>query len=308
MFLVQCKRVWYLGLLQVVRNVFVSFSVIFVVSTALFIVGLALLFGSLMDDVTDELRDKVDITIYFVPESTEGQIFEFRDKLAELSQVKEVIYVSQSSALEEYRKRHENDPDILRGLDILNENPFRARLSVRAEQASDFESITRFVENEDVFSDNKFTVIDKIDYYQNREIINRLSSFIDTARFFTQLIISLLVFISFLIVFNIIRLIIYLSHEEIRVMRLIGAADWYVRAPFLVSGALYGLIGSLVATILLYPVSYWVSPSVAIFFGGEGLFAYYVSEFFYLVGILTLIGILVGIISSYFSTRRYLDE
>ena len=308
MFKVQCKRVWYLGLLGVVRNAFVSFSVIFVVTVALFIVGLSILFGQLMNDVTQELRDKVDVTVYFVPEATEVQIFDFRDKLAELSNVKEVIYISRTATLEEYRKRHESDPDVLRGLDILDENPFRARLSIRADHASDFESITRFIENEDLFSDNSFTVVDNIDYYQNRDVIERLSSVIETSRFFSRLIIALLVFISFLIVFNIIRLIIYISHEEIRVMRLIGAADWYVRAPFLVSGAMYGLVGSVAATVLLYPVAYWISPSVAAFFGGRGLVSYYISEFFYLIGVLVLIGVTVSTISSYFSTRRYLDE
>lgn len=308
MFLSQFKRVSYLGLLSVVRNSFVSFSVIFVISVSLFIVGLSLLFGQLMNDVTQDLRDKVDVTVYFVPDSTEEQIFEFRDSLEELSQVREVIYVSQSAALEEYRKRHETDLDILRGLDILDNNPFRARLSIRAQQSGDFEAITRFLENEDIFSDNQFTIIHKIDYYQNREIINRLSSVVDTTTFFTRIIIALLIFISFLIVFNIIRLIIYLSHEEIRVMRLIGAADWYVRSPFLISGGIYGLTGSIFATIFLYPVSYWLSPSVERFFGGNRLESYYASEFFLLLTILVFIGVFVGVLSSYLSTRRYLDD
>lgn len=304
----QIKRTLYLGLINVVRNSFVSFSVVFVMTVSLFIVGFSILFGQVMHDVADELRDKVDVTVYFVPETPEDQIFEFRDRLGGLSQVREVIYVSQPVALEEYRKRHENDLDVLRGLDILDTNPFRARLSIRAKDSGDFESISRFLETEDVLSENPTTIIDKIDYYQNREIIMRLSSVVETMTFFTQAMIALLVFISFLIVFNIIRIIIYLSREEIKVMRLIGAEDWYVRSPFLVSGGIYGLFGSIVATILLYPVSYWLSPAVERFFGGRGLFAYYVSEFFVLTLLLMAIGIAVGIISSYFSTMRYLDD
>lgn len=308
MLFVQIKRVLRLGLVNVVRNSFVSFSVIFVMTVSLFIVGLSILFGQVMDDVTEELRDKVDVTVYFVSGTPEDQIFMFRDKLEELEQVKEVIYVSQAAALEEYRKRHENDHDILRGLDVLETNPFRPRLSIRAQQSGDFEKISRFLENEDVLSDRPTTVIDKIDYYQNREIIARLSSVVDTTTFFSRLIIVLLVFISFLIIYNIIRLIMYLGKEEVKVMRLIGAEDWYVRIPFLVSGAIYGLLGSVVALILLYPVSYWLSPSVERFFGGEGLFAHYISQFFVLTVTLVAIGVLVGTLSSYLSTRRYLDD
>ncbi len=304
----QLKRTFYLGLVNVVRNSFVSFSVIFVMTVSLFIVGFSLLFGQVMDDVTEELKNKVDVTAYFVTDTPEEQILVFRDRLEELSQVKEVFYVSQETALEEYRKRHENDLDILRGLEILEDNPFRARLSIRAQQAGDFESIVRFLQNEDILSDNPITVIDKIDFYQNRQVIMRLSSVVDTATLLTRIVIALLVFISFIIVFNIIRLIIYLSREEIKVMRLIGAEDWYIRAPFLVSGGIYGLVGSIVATVLLYPISYWLSPVVERFFEGQGLFSYYVSEFFMLVLILTALGVFVGIFSSYLSTHRYLDD
>ena len=234
MFLTQFKRATYLGLLNVVRNYFISFSAIFVMSVALFIIGFSLLFAQVMNTVTDELKDKVDVTVYFVSDTPEEQIFIFKDKLEDLSQVKEVIYVSEITALEEYKKRHENDSEILRGLEILDKNPFRARISIKAIDAGSFESIARFLENEDILSDNPTTIIDKIDYYQNREIILRLTSIVDTIKSFTNVVIVLLVFISFLIVFNIIRLIIYLGKDEIKVMRLIGADDWYVRSPFLV--------------------------------------------------------------------------
>lgn len=308
MFFTQLKRVFRSGLVNVIRNSFVSFSVIFVMTVSLFIVGLSLLSGQVMEDVTEELRNKVDVTVYFVSGTPEEQIFTFRDKLQELEQVKEVTYVSQAAALEEYRKRHENDFDILRGLDILETNPFRARISIRAQESGDFETIARFLENEDVLSSEPTTTIDKVDYYQNRDIIMRLSSVVKTATLFSQLVIGLLIFISFLIIFNIIRLIMYLGREEVKVMRLIGAQDWYVRMPFLISGAIYGLLGSVIAVILLYPVSYWLSPAVERFFGGPGLYAQYVSQFSLLTLTLIAIGVLVGIISSYLSTRRYLDN
>ena len=305
---IQIKRTFYLGLVNVIRNSFVSFSAVFVMTVSLFIVGFSLLFGQVMDDVTEELRNKVDVTAYFVPGTPESQILEFQDLLKGLSQVREVIYTSQEKAWEEYRKRHEHDQDILVGLDILEDNPFRARFSIRAHQSGDFESISRYLDNQDTLSPNRTKVIDKIDYYQNREVIMRLSSVVDTATLLTHVVIALLIFISFIIVFNIIRLIIYLSKEEIKVMRLIGAEDWYVRAPFLVSGGIYGLIGSIIATVLLYPISYWLSPVVERFFEGQGLFAYYMSEFFMLVLILVALGVFVGVFSSYLSTHRYLDD
>ncbi len=306
----QIKRVFYLGLVNVVRNSFVSFSVILVMTVTLFIVGFSLLFVQVMGGVVEELGNKADMTVYFVPGTSEDQIFEFRDHIKKLSYVREVTYVSQLTALEEYRKRHENDIDILKGLDILNENPFRARLSIRAHEPSEvvYKRISDFLTENDIFSENRTTVIEKNDYYQNREIIQRLNSVITTTKSFSWFIIILLTLISFIIIFNIIRLIIYLSREEIQVMRLIGAEDWYIRMPFLVSGGIYGLIGSVIAVMLLYPASELLSPQVERFFAGKGLIDYYTSEFPVLILVLILIGVLVGIISSYLSTMRYLDD
>ena len=306
----QIKRVFYLGLVNVVRNSFVSFSVILVMTVTLFIVGFSLLFVQVMGGVIDELAKKADMTVYFVPGTSEEQIQVFKERISELSYVREVIYVSQLTALEEYRKRHENDVDILKGLDILNENPFRARLSIRAYEPGElvYKRISDLLAESDIFSENKTTVIEKNDYYQNREIIQRLNSVITTTKSLSWFIIILLTFISFIIVFNIIRLIIYLSREEIQVMRLIGAEDWYIRVPFLVSGGIYGLVGSVIAMLLLYPASGILSPQVERFFGGHGLIDYYISEFIILVLVLMLIGVLVGSISSYLSTMRYLDD
>ena len=306
--LMQLKRTAYLGLVNVIRNSFVSFSVIFVMTVTLFIVGASLLFGKVVDDVTRELKDKVDVTVYFIPNTPEEQIAEFRQQLLGLSQVREVLSVSQDIALQEYREKHKNDPDVLAGLDLLEANPFRARLSIRAKDSGDFEAISKFLKQQDILSDNPTTVIEKIDYYQNREIIERLTSVVDTAVLFTRGFILLLIIISLLIVSNIVRLIIYLSREEIKVMRLIGAEDWYVRAPFLISGAIYGLIGSLIAVILLYPSSLLISEDVKQFFGGQGIFDHYVAEFFTLTLTLTLIGCFIGSISSYLTTEKYLDD
>ncbi len=310
MFFKQIKRIFYFGLVYVVRRAFVSFSAIFVMTVTLFVIGFSFLFGQMIDNTLDSLHDKIDITIYFKQEATENQIAIFKQEIQQLPEVEEVVYVSQVAALEEYRQRNATNIELLRGVEILNSNginPFRPRISIRATDTEYLESITSIAENSDTLSDNPNLIIDKIDYYENKQIIGRLASLIDTANFFSRTIIGLLVLIAFVIIFNIIRLIIYLSREEIGVMRLIGANDWYVRSPFLVSGALYGFIGAILAIILLYPMTTWLGPRTANFFGNDGIFSYYVSEFGFLTILLILVGIIVGIVSSLLSSQRYLD-
>ena len=141
MFSTQLKRITKAGVLNSMRNPFLSFSSIFIITITLFTVGLSILSGKVLDDFLDTTRDKVDITVYFVKDTPEIQIFELRDKINTRPEVKEVNYVSQEDALDQYKKRNDNDLRITRGLETLGENPFRARLSVKKNREYEFETI-----------------------------------------------------------------------------------------------------------------------------------------------------------------------
>ena len=300
------KRILYTSISNIVRAPFVSFSAIFVMTVTLFVVGFSLLLGQLANDVITALRDKVDTTVYFVANTPESQIDDLRAKLKNLPEVKDVVYTSQDGALAEYKKRHADDPRLLDGLKILDANPFRARISIKAYDTAQYEKIAKYLNNTDILSKNTTTIIDKIDYYQNKDVIERLTNAINTTGLFANMVVILLIFISFLIVFNIIRLIIYLSRDEISVMKLIGADNEYVESPFLLSGAWYGLIGSVIAIAFLYPISVWLSPLVTRFFGGEAITVYYITNFMFLIVVLMGLGVFIGAFSSWLSTRKYL--
>ena len=307
MFLTQSKRIIKAGVLNSMRNPFLSFSSIFIITITLFVIGISLLGDRVLSDVLDTSRNKVDTTVYFVQGTPEPQIFEFKTKLETLSKVKSVAYVSQEEALVEYRKRHENDLRLLEGLDILGENPLRARLSIKVFDAVDFESIANFLQNEDILSDNPRTIIDKIDYYQNRVVIERLTSIINTISILSNALISLFAFISFLIIYNTIRLVIFTSKEEISVMHLIGAGSLHIKGPFIISGLIYGVISSIVATALLYPFVVWASSISSVFFSEtESLVSYYISNLWFILLVLIALGGVLGAISSWVAVRRYI--
>ncbi|MDI9325335.1 MAG: permease-like cell division protein FtsX [Alphaproteobacteria bacterium] len=302
------RRILQTSISNIVRAPFVSFSVVLVMTVTLFIVGFSFLLGNMAQDVVDTLQTKVDTTVYFVKKTPETQILELKKKLEGLSVVKEVEYISQNQALADFQKRHSDDLDSIRGLEILPDNPFSARFSIKAKDTKDYEEIAQFLNNEDITSANKTTIIDKIDYYQNKEVINRLTSAISTTSIFAKLVVALLILISCIIVFNIIRLIIYLSRDEISVMNLIGAENFYIEAPFVVSGGIYGAVSSIAALIFLYPISVWLAPVVGRFFGNESFSAYYISNFLVIMVVLIVLGVCIGAVSSWASTRRYLKS
>ena len=305
-FLRQCGRVIQYGLLNVTRDSLGSISSIFVNVITLFVIGVSMLSGLLLEDTLSRLSQKLDVTLYFVTEATEQQVLEFRDKIEDISQVVEVHYISKENALEEFKAKHENEVWLLEGLELLGNNPLRARVSFRAKQADDLEYITSYLQNEDLFSDNEIKIIDDIDYYKNRSVIERLDSLIHTVSKFASLIVSVLLLVSLLIVTNTLHLIIHANRDEIEVMQLLGASKSYIRFPFIVSSAVYGVVAGFIAIGMLYPFAAWLNTVTEKFFGGDGLLVYYTDNFYILSAEMILFGVLISVLAGFFAIWRYL--
>ncbi|KKR65740.1 MAG: cell division protein FtsX [Parcubacteria group bacterium GW2011_GWB1_40_5] len=114
------------------------------------------------------------------------------------------------------------------------------------------------------------------------------------------------VVISILITFNTLRLVIYMSRDEISVMRLVGASTNYIRGPFFVAGAIYGFISAIITLILFYPITIWLGNTTENFFVGLNIFHYYTSNFGEIFLIIVCSGVAIGSISSFLATRKYL--
>jgi cell division transport system permease protein len=136
--------------------------------------------------------------------------------------------------------------------------------------------------------------------------MDRLSEIINGAKQLGYLLALVLMFISVLITFNTIRLVIYMSREEIAVMRLVGASSMYVRGPFIVGGMIYGMISAVLSMALFYPIAIWLARATTEFFGGVNLYTYYIENFFQIFIIVLSAGVLLGAVSSFLAVRKYL--
>jgi cell division transport system permease protein len=109
-----------------------------------------------------------------------------------------------------------------------------------------------------------------------------------------------------MIVFNTIRLAIYIAREEIAVMRLVGASNAYIRGPFVFEGMMYGFVSGIITLLLFYPITLWLGPKTEAFFGNINIFTYYAANFPQVFGTILGAGILLGAISSFLAVRKYL--
>ncbi|OGG69467.1 hypothetical protein A3F27_01025 [Candidatus Kaiserbacteria bacterium RIFCSPHIGHO2_12_FULL_53_13] len=305
---INTKRVARYGFIGFIRNGFVSLSAVLIMSITLFVVAGLMISGAALDSTLKQLKDKVDVSVYFTTKATDSQIADVRKALENLPEVASVAYVSREEALAQFRERHKNDQLTLQALDELSDNPLGASLEVRAKETSQYEAIAKFLEVQQGEGGAAGTAIDKVNFYQNKTAIDRLTSIIETSSRLGSVITLVLGLASLLISFNTIRLAIYTSRNEIGVMNIVGASRWYVRGPFMVTGVLYGVLSGLIVLILLYPITFWLGPASERFFGTFNVFSYYTDAFPRLFITVIGSGIALGALSSFLAVRRYLEK
>lgn len=302
------KRVFRAGFLDFWRNGFVSLSSVLMMVFTLFIIGTTVFTAVILQTTLEEFRNQADMNVYFTTDAPEERIVEIKSSLEALPEVKLVEYLSREEALAAFRERHRNDQLTLQALEELGDNPLGAVLNVEARDISQYGAIAEFLQGELALAAGESAVIDKINYFDeaHRAAIDRLAGITDSAKVIGFVIILVLVATTIAISLNTIRLAIYTSREEISVMRLVGADQFYIRVPFMVEGVLYGLIAGVVTLILFYPLTWWLGAATENFFGGINVFSYYLAHFplFFLLIVGT--GVLLGAVASFLAVRRYL--
>jgi cell division transport system permease protein len=303
--LVGTKRVLRSGFVGFWRNAFVSIAAIFVMTVALFVVGATMMVDKLLSVSLDNIQDKVDINVYFVPEAEQSAIDELKSSLTSLPDVEEVVLTSREEALAQFTQRHKNDETIMQGLEELGDNPLGASLSVRAKETSQYENINQFLEDRQALEDPQTPLIDEVNFVKNKGAIDKLTSIINAVERSTFVAMLVLLAASILITFNTIRLAIYTAREEIAVMRLVGASNSFIRGPFMLQGVMYGVIAGVLALLIIYPLVLWIGPETETFFQFN-LMTYFVQDFFRIFGTIIGVGVVLGIVSSLWAVTRYL--
>jgi len=301
MFITNTKRIIKAALVNFWRNKTVSMSAVLVVSITLLVFGSLIFSNAALDSVLLQLKDKVDINVYFTVDAEEEEILELKKSLESFPEVESVEYISREIALENFRKNHENDQTTLEALDELGDNPLGATLNIQANETDQYESIVKFLGE----NDSPSSIIDKVNYYQNKLVIDRLAKIISNTERAGFVVTLILIIISIIITFNTIRLAIYIAKEEISVMRLVGASNRYVRGPFVIEGVLYGIISSVLALIIFFPVTFYLGSFTEKLLG-VNVFEYYLINFFHILLILLASGVFLGVFSSYLAVRKYL--
>ena len=295
------KRIFRAGWLNFKRNSYLSFGTTGVMALVLLLFSGLMVVNYVSGQIIAGLQDKVDVSVYFKNDATETQINSVKQDLEAQPPVAHVTYISQDQALADFKAKHAGDALIQQSLAELADNPLQASLNVKAKDSTQYASIVTFLEG------NKYrSVVDKINFYENEAVINRVESISSGVRNWGLLLTFILAIVAILVTFNTIRLTIYNQKNEIEIMRLVGGSSWHVRAPFLIEGGLYGIFSALVAVVVFYPALWFASSKAAVLLPGISIIGYFVSNAFTYIILVLLAGVALGVISSFIAIRRFL--
>lgn len=296
------KRLINSAVQDLTRNVWLNMATVIIIVIALFTVSISLAIGAIGNYTLQSLQDKIDISIQFKDDASEEKILDMKKDLEGMKEIRNVGYVSKEEALENFKEAHQNDEYINQSIEELGENPLFAVLNVKTNSLQEYETVDNYVNS----NGNYKSIIKKIDYKENKDMIDNFSNALNNVRSGIGGLTILFVAISVLIAFNTIRLAMYSHRIEIEIMRLVGASNWYIRFPFIIEGAIFGAAGCLITLIFSYILSLSLSVRMERVFPGFYLYDYFAGNFLLIAGMLFLIGVGMGVISSLIAIRRYL--
>jgi len=283
------------------RNGWASASALLVMMLALFVFLSLIIFNVLTVNALNILRDKIDISVYFQPSVSEDDIAKVRQSLESLKEIKSIQYISRNEALALFQERHKNDETISKAINVLESNPLSASLNIKANDPRDYPIIAAYLNNE-----NLKNLIDQVNYSQNQLVINRLANILETGGRIGLGLTVILSLVAIFVTLNTIILAIYSTKDEISVMRLVGASNKFIRGPYVIQGALYGVSAAILSIILMAPLISLASPYVKILMPEMSLQGYFYGNLLKLLGYQILLGIALGAVSSVIAVRKYL--
>jgi len=235
-----------------------------------------------------------NLTLYLHPETTDAQANDLSRQIRARFDV-EVTYVEPAAAL---RRLRADLGEMGGALDGLSRNPLPPSLEIRPRTALAGTTLGTLASEV-----GQFPSVREVEY--GREWLDKLESLGRGLRVFGAGALLAVLAAALLVVANTIRLAVYARRDEIEIMKLVGATDGYVRAPFLMEGALQGIVGAAIAVGSVFALQQWLMPrAVHAFVFASGVAAPQLLPM--QAAALIAVGALVGLTGSWIAVGRFL--
>ena len=296
-------RMFKTGFRNLFRNAWLSIAATAIMVVTLVIVAFFAFSALFLQNQLAAVREKIDLTVFLKDEATPDQVKQLQANIQTFDNVAEVRYVSKTDALERLRTSSKDGEQLAKTATEIG-NPLPASLEVRTETLENLDSLNSQIKDDSGAIIVASTSNDDSDV--RRKVVDRIVSISSGVSKVGTVISVAFLLISLMIIFNTIRMAIFTRREEIEIMKLVGATNWYIRGPFLIEGAMYGIIGATIAMAITLPLINVARPLFTSYFNASDVVTFVTDRIFLVTLAMYTLGIVIGTLSGFLAISRHL--
>ena len=289
------------GVKNIWSNKMFSMASIATMAACIFLFGLFYALGVNFRSMVQEAEQGVAVTVFFDENLPDTQIRNIGEEIGKRPEVESYKYVSPDEAWAEFRSEYFKDnPDAAEG--FANDNPLAncGNYEIYLKDVSQQDTLVTFLEG-----------LSGVREVQRSETTAKtLTDFNRLIAFISVVVVAILIAVSVFLISNTVMVGVSVRREEIAIMKLIGAKDNFVRAPFVVEGVLIGLIGSVIPLLLIYFLYHRIIQYVTDRFAALSSMMTFVpvnTVFKVLLPVSLILGVGIGYVGSRVTLKRHLN-
>lgn len=227
------------GFIQIFRNKGMSLASIFSILAMLMILGIFFLIAVNLNLFTEVVKQDYDqVEVFLLDDTTQEQAQNIMNEMEGYEGVSDVTYRSKDEALEIMKERWGESGYLL---DSLGDNPLPASVLISVESIESAQSVSEYA--------GTLEGVEDVQFYQ--ETVDKLTQITNFLQIGALIVMAFLIVVSVVVVSNTVKLTVFARAREIRIMKYVGATNWFIRGPFISEGIIIGLLAALVSTGLI---------------------------------------------------------
>ncbi len=279
---------------SIVRNKTLSIASMATVAATLFILGAITLVVANVDKAVTQLGSMVEARIYLDNDITDSEKKAIEAKINEVEGINSIVYESQEEALENIKGQlNDTTGELTAGFE--EDNPFPASYTVNVKKPEIIDNVVAAIKDMDGIEEIK----------DARSLIEKISNLTNSVKIGAVIGFIVFILISLFLIGNTIKITVFTRKREIGIMKYVGATDWFIRWPLIIEGMILGLVGAIIAGIVLSLGYFVVTRNLSL-----DLFGFTMIPVTYMWKVviweLFACGLFIGAVGSVISMRKFL--
>jgi len=275
------------------RSPYQSFAAIFIMMQTFFVITLFAFIVVGSARVIGYFESLPQVTAFFKDEAKQTDIDSLEAQIKATGKVSQITFVSKQEALARYQKQNKDDAILL---DLVTADILPASLEISTNSIQDLSSVSQILKSS--------SSIDQVVY--PKDIVNNLTIWTNALRKIGLAVIGVLVLDAIFLMVIIIGIKVSHKKQEIEIMRLLSATNWYIRWPFLLEGMIYSIVGALLGYAFATGALLSATPFLESFLGNAFLIPDQVNFLAILFAGELATAIILGCLASFLAVLRYL--